>query len=56
MSGAPQWLILGPILFNIFIDDWRRALSAPTGSLQMTPSWRVVPERRKALQRDLDMD
>ena len=33
---------------------WTRALSAPSVSLQMTPSWQEVSRGRKALQSDLD--
>ena len=29
-------------------------MSAPSVSLQMTPTWEDLPESRKALQRDLD--
>ena len=40
-----------------FLMTWMKALSAPSVSLQMTPSWlevSMLPEGSEALQRDLD--
>ncbi|KAK4824460.1 hypothetical protein QYF61_015838 [Mycteria americana] len=56
LKAKIEYILLGPILFNIFIHDLDDGAECTSASLLITPNWEewlITPESRAAMQRDL---